>query len=126
MPDDEDEREETKLVQFKAPAERVEVWDEYWKDEPELTDRSDLIRKAIERTISSDTDNQQTQDAIGRAEALEKFERLESILDELDREVSRVQDDIVNEDKMDDIVLQRSYSATKRVLEQNGMLDDDS
>jgi hypothetical protein len=127
MPDDEDdEKQETKLVQFKAPASRVEAWDEYWQEEPELSDRSDLIRKSVERTISTDIDGQQTNDAIGRQEALEQFERLESLLNELDREVSRVQDDIVNSDEMDDLVLQRSYRATKRVLEQNGMLDDDS
>jgi hypothetical protein len=52
MPDKEEREEETNLVQFKPPVERVEVWDEYWQNEPELSDRSDFIRKSIERTIS--------------------------------------------------------------------------
>lgn len=122
MPDEDDG---TKLVQFKAPADRVEVWDEYWKDEPEFDDRSDLIRKSVERTISTNEDEQETNDAIGRQEALEKFERLESLMNELDREVSRVQNDIVDSDEMGDLMLNRSYRATKRVLEQNNILNDD-
>ncbi|PHQ41258.1 hypothetical protein Z052_15400 [Halorubrum sp. C191] len=125
MPD-EDEEEETKLVQFKAPVERVEVWDEYWKNEPELSDRSDLIRKSVERTISSDNDEQDAQDAIGRAEALEHFEQLESLVNEVNREVGRVQNDLVDEDRMGELMLNRSIRSTRRVLEQNGMLEDDS
>lgn len=126
MPDDEDEEEETKLVQFKATSDRIEAWDKYWKNEPRFDDRSDLIRKSIERTISSDTDDQQTQDTIERAEALEKFERLESLVNEVNREVERVQNDIVDEDRMGDLMLNRSIRSTRRVLEQNGMLEDDS
>jgi hypothetical protein len=127
MPD-EDEEEETKLVQFKAPAERVEVWDKFWKDEPRFDDRSDLIRKSVERTISTDNEEQESKDSIGRAEALEQFERMEGLLNELEREVSLVQEDIVTEDTMDDIVLQRSFQSTKQVLENAGIIgeEDDS
>jgi hypothetical protein len=119
-------KEETKLVQFKAPASRVEAWDEYWQNEPELTDRSDLIRKSVERTISTDTDDQQTQDTIERTEALEHFERLESLVEDIGDEIDVVKGDIVNEDEMSDIMLNRSYRATKRVLEKNEILKDDS
>lgn len=126
MPDEEKEQDGTKLVQFKAPSDRVEVWDKFWKSEPEFDDRSDLIRKSVERTISTDGDEKETNDVIGRQEALEKFERLESLMNELDREVSRVQNDIVDSDEMGDLMLNRSYRATERVLEQNGVLNDDS
>jgi hypothetical protein len=128
MPDKGDEEEETKLVQFKAPAERVEVWDKFWKDEPRFDDRSDLIRKSVERTISTDNEEQESKDSIGRAEALEQFERMEGLLNELEREVSLVQEDIVTEDTMDDIVLQRSFQSTKQVLENAGIIgeEDDS
>lgn len=128
MPDKGDEEEETKLVQFKAPAERVEVWDKFWKDEPRFDDRSDLIRKSVERTISTDNEEQESKDSIGRAEALEQFERMEGLLNELERQVSLVQEDIVTEDTMDDIVLQRSFQSTKQVLENAGIIgeEDDS
>ena len=80
------------LVQVKVDSDRLEAWDEYHEESPEFSDRSDLIRKSVERTISPDTDEQDTQDAIGRAEALEQFERLEGILNELEREVNIVQE----------------------------------
>jgi len=117
--------EETKLVQFKAPRDRIEAWDRYVKNEPEYDDRSDLIRKSIERNISEDSEDTQNQDSIGRQEALENFERLKSMVSDLEREIEIVQGDIVNEDDMSDLVLNRSYRATKRVLEQNDIIEDD-
>jgi len=83
---------EKELVQVKVDAERLEAWDEFHENSHEFDDRSDLIRKSVERTISPDNE-QDTQDAIGRAEALEQFERLEGILNELEREVSLVQEE---------------------------------
>ncbi len=119
---------ESKLVQIKVDSERLDAWDEFHEESPEFDDRSDLVRKSVERTISTDTDEQDTQDGIGRAEALEQFERLEGLLNELEREVSLVQEDIVTEDTMDDIVLQRSFQSTKQVLENAGITgeEDDS
>ena len=108
---------EKELVQVKVNAERLDAWDDFHENSPELDDRSDLVRKSVERTISTDTDGQDTQDGIGRAEALEQFERLEGLLNDLEREVNLVQEDIITEDTMDDIVLQRTYQSTKRVLE---------
>jgi len=112
---------DSKLVQIKVDAERLEAWDTFHESSPEFDDRSDLIRKSVERTISTDTDEQDTQDGIGRQEALERFERLDGLLNEIEREVGLVQDDIVIEDIMDDIVLQRSYQATRQVLETTGI-----
>jgi Arc/MetJ-type ribon-helix-helix transcriptional regulator len=126
----EDEENRTKLVQFKAPRDRVDEWDDFVENEPRFDDRSDLIRKSVERTISTDTDEQDTQNGIGRQEALEQFERIESLLNDLDREVKLVQQDVVNEDTMDDIVGQRTYQATLRALQNKDIVeeegDDDS
>ncbi|WP_121303516.1 hypothetical protein [Haloarcula quadrata] len=116
---------ESKLVQIKVDSDRLEAWDKFHSENPEFDDRSDLIRKSVERTISTDNEEQESKDSIGRAEALEQFERMEGLLNELEREVSLVQEDIVTEDTMDDLVLQRSYQSTKQVLENAGIIGDE-
>jgi hypothetical protein len=119
---------DSKLVQIKVESDRLEAWDKFHSESPEFDDRSDLVRKSVERTISTDSKEQDTQDGIGRAEALEQFERLEGLLNDVEREVNLVQQDIVTEETMDDIVLQRTFQSTKRVLENAGIVgeEDDS
>ncbi|ERH10352.1 MAG: hypothetical protein J07HX64_02125 [halophilic archaeon J07HX64] len=117
---------DSKLVQIKVDSDRLEAWDKFHSENPEFDDRSDLVRKSVERTISTDNKQEESKDSIGRAEALEQFERLEGILNELEREVSLVQEDIVTEDTMDDIVLQRSFQSTKRVLKNAGIIGDEN
>jgi hypothetical protein len=103
----------------------LDAWDEFHEESPEFDDRSDLVRKSVEHTISTDIDEQDTQDGIGRAEALERFERPEELLSELAREVVLVQEDIVTEDTMDDIVLQRSFQSTKQGSENAGITSEE-
>jgi len=113
------------LVQLRVPDERVEAWDEYWQENPEYDDRSDLIRKSVERTISDETKESDSNDGVDEQVVLERFNRLESLMQDIEQEMGLVQADIINEDEMSNLVLNRSYRATERVLEKHGLVGND-
>ncbi|MDS0474787.1 hypothetical protein [Natrinema sp. 1APR25-10V2] len=113
------------LVQLRVPDERVEAWDEFVEDEPEYDDRSDLIRKSVERTISTDTEGPGSNDGVDEQVVLERFDRLESLMQDVEQEIGLVQADLVNEDEMSDIVSNRSYRAVKHALETYDVITEE-
>jgi hypothetical protein len=68
------------LRQVRVDPERLEAWNTFHTESIEFDDCSDPVRKSVERIISTDTDEQDTQDAIGRQKAPEKFERIEGMV----------------------------------------------
>lgn len=113
------------LVQLRVPDDRLDKWDEYWEGDPEYDDRSDLIRKSVERTISDEDKEADSNDGVDERVVLERFNRLESMMQDIEQEMELVQADLVNEDEMSNLVLNRSYRATERVLTKHGVVEDD-
>lgn len=88
--------QEPARVNFVIPDTKREKWDEYWQNQPELSNRTDLIVTAVEREIAGrngDTGGTNDEIALQVADMADKMDELLDQVGNVERRLTTIEDE---------------------------------
>ena len=91
-------------IQVVISDEQRDRWDSYADESPEIDDRSDLIRKAVEQFISTSGQEQSTLNDDAMHEALTRLETLNATADRIEAKTTLAKDQQLDKDDIAQVV----------------------